>query len=85
MNQEALFIPEKAARGPTVSLSKFISAIQLQQRENGVGAKLGPLSQLGPGTTLVVCGEGFNERTVKVRVDEVCYFVFAQDIELATL
>ncbi len=83
MNQEALFIPYGAASGLTVSLSKSISAIRLQQKENGMGAELGAISQLGPGNTLVFCGEGFDERTVKVRVNDSFYFVFAEDVEFA--
>jgi len=83
INQEAIFIPDKAVGGATVSLSKSIAAVQLQQKENGVGAKLGLLGQLGPGTVLAVCGEGFDDRTVKVRVNDAFYFVFAQDVELA--
>ena len=85
MDEKALFIPDKAVSGLTVSLSKCISAIQLQQKENEIGAKLGTFSQLGPGSTLVLCGKGFDERTVKVRVDDLFYFVFAQDVEFATL
>ena len=85
ISQEALFIPDKAVTGTTVTLSKSISALQLQQKENGDGAQLGLLSQLGRGTVLVVCGTGFDERTVKVRVNDRFYFVFAQDVGFATL
>jgi hypothetical protein len=37
--------------------------------------------QLPRGATLEVCGDGFNERTVKVRTNNRYYFVFRQDIE----
>lgn len=80
MNSEVFFIPDSSLSGERVSLSKSISAIQLVQKENG-GAQLGSLSQLGPGTTVERCGDGFNERTAKVRANGQCYFVFRQDIE----
>lgn len=79
-----LFIPDDAVRGPTVLLSKAISAVHLEHQDDGVGTKLGLLSQLGAGTKLVVCGEGFDERTVKVKVNGQCYFVFLQDIASLT-
>jgi len=83
MNTEALFIPDAHVSGCKISLSKPISAIQLVRKENG-RVKLGPLRQLRPGTTLERCGDGFNERTAKVRVDGQCYFAFLQDIESQT-
>ncbi len=83
MNTEALFIPDARVSGPKVSLLKPISAIQLVKKENGQ-VKLGLLTQLRPGTTLERCGEGFNERTAKVRADGQCYFAFVQDIESQT-
>lgn len=84
VNQRALFIPEGAVEGPTFGLSKSISALPLEPEEHGNGARLGLLSQLGPGTKLVVCGEGFDDRTVKVRANGTCYFVFSQDIASST-
>lgn len=79
-NQGATFIPDAPSKGQTVWLSKSICAPQLEPKEHGNGAKLGLLAQLVPGMELVVCGEGFNERTVKVRANGVYYFVFSQDI-----
>ncbi len=80
MVPDPFFIPTKDIRGERIPLSRRISAIQLIQKEDG-RAKLGLLSQLGPGTTLERCGDGFNERTVKVRANGQCYFVFRQDLE----
>ena len=80
MDNSAFFIPDTTVGGETIALSKPISAIQLLRKENG-GAKLGLLSQLGPGTRVERCGDGFNERTAKVRANGQCYFVFRQDIE----
>ena len=80
MNASAFFIPNPEIHGETISLCKPISAIQLVTNETG-RAKLGLLSQLGAGITVERCGEGFNERTAKVRVNGLCYFVFVQDLE----
>ena len=63
-----------------VSLMRPICAIQTSVDESG-GGKLGLLVQLETGTTIQVCGEGFNERTVKVNANGRFYFVFLQDIE----
>lgn len=84
VNQKALFIPDGAIEGPKFRLARSISALPLEPEGHGNGAKLGLLSQLGPGTKLVVCGEGFDERTVKVRANGLCYFVFSQDIASLT-
>lgn len=80
MNNDAFFIPDTENDGERIFLSKGISAIQLVQKENG-RAKLGLLAQLGPGTTVQRCGKGFNERTVKVRVQGEFYFVFRHDLD----
>lgn len=75
----SLFIPGPDHHGEKFRLSKRISAIQLVAAEDG-GAKLGLLSQLGPGATVEICGKGFNERTVKVRSSHQYYFVFLEDL-----
>jgi hypothetical protein len=82
VNSEALFIPEPSASlQEACTLSKKIAAIQLVPTGVGNGeARLGTISQLLPGTRLHVCGEGFNEQTVKVRCKDGFYFVFLQDI-----
>jgi hypothetical protein len=80
VNTGAFFIPRADTHGQKVCLLKPISAIQLAEDDRG-RAKLGLLSQLGPGTTVECCGDGFNDRTVKVRVNNLCYFVFLQDLE----
>ncbi|MFL6353913.1 MAG: hypothetical protein ACJ74Z_18975 [Bryobacteraceae bacterium] len=84
VNSEALFIPEpRTYPQQTCTLSKKIAALQLVPTGGG-GARLGPMSQLEPGTCFYVCGDGFNERTVKVRSKDDCYFVFRQDIAADT-
>jgi hypothetical protein len=42
--------------------------------------KLGPLAQLEPGTPLEICGDGYNEITVKVKWLAETFFVFRQDL-----
>jgi hypothetical protein len=82
VNSEALFIPEPCTSlGESCTLLKKIAAIQLVPTGDGDGgARLGTISQLLPGTRLNVCGDGFNERTVKVRCEDGFYFVFWEDI-----
>jgi hypothetical protein len=82
MNMDALSIPDAAVCYKTVFLTKRVLAIRLATVEHG-GTKLGPLSRLGAGATLELCGDGFNERTQKVRMDGQYYFVLAQDLESA--
>jgi hypothetical protein len=64
-----------------ITLSKVIAAINIEQTENG-HTHLGLIGQLPQGAHLEVCGEGFNERTLKVRWEGRHYFVFVQDLEV---
>ena len=82
MDQSALFIPEDSSGGTPVTLLRPVSAIQLVKKKDGT-VKLGMLGQLGPGTKVVPCGKGFNERTIKVRAEGNHYFVFRQDVPSA--
>lgn len=75
----ALFIPHGSGAEKLLTLPRPISAIQLIQKEDGT-TKLGLLSQLSAGTEVRLCGDGFNERTIKVRAHGLCYFVFRQDV-----
>lgn len=79
VNSKALFIPEPSTSlEESCTLATKIAAIQLIPTSGG--ARLGTISQLLPGTRLNVCGDGFNEQTVKVRCEDGFYFVFWQDI-----
>jgi hypothetical protein len=80
LNTGDLFKPTPEQPCGKIALQKPISAIQVFQNEDGT-SRLGLLSKLGPGTALERCGDGFNERTVKVRVDGYCYFVFLQELD----
>jgi hypothetical protein len=85
INGAAFFIPDEGSGGKPVTLSRPISAIQLVRKEDG-SVRLGVLAQLRPGTQVVLCGTGFNERTVKVRAEGDCYyFIFRQDLESQAL
>lgn len=42
---------------------------------------MGTILQLPEGTQVRVCGDGFNERTVKVSWEGGFYFLFAEDLE----
>jgi hypothetical protein len=63
-----------------LTLSKNISAIPLVPSESGT-EKLGVITQLPAGATVDVCGDGFNERTAKVRYADRYFFVFLQDLQ----
>jgi hypothetical protein len=80
INRATFFIPDEDAGGNAVALSRTISALQLVRKEDG-SVKLGLLAQLSPGTQVVLCGSGFNDRTVKVRAHKEYYFIFRQDLE----
>lgn len=82
MNQEVFCIPDETMTGQRILLSKCISAVQLVPREDGRGnGMMGLISQLGPGTVVEICGEGFSEHTAKIRSNGQYYFVFLCDVE----
>ncbi len=66
--------------GDRYTVSDEICAMQLTP-SNSLIFKLGPLVTLPKSTQLEVCGEGFNDRTLKVRCNGSFYFVFIQDLE----
>ena len=74
------FKPSPEHAGEKIALQRAISAIQVFDNGDGT-SRLGLLSKLGPGTVLEPCGDGFNERTLKVRVNGYYYFVFLQDLD----
>ena len=63
------------------TLSKNIAAIQLLPGDGTGETRLGMITQLPSGAEVRICGEGFNERTVRVRWGGGYYFVFLQDLE----
>lgn len=64
----------------TFTLSQNISAIQALCDAEGM-VRLGTILQLPEGTQVRICGDGFNERTVKVIWEGAYYFVFLEDLE----
>ncbi|MBV9761192.1 MAG: hypothetical protein JO340_11560 [Acidobacteriaceae bacterium] len=42
---------------------------------------MGTILQLPAGTQVKVCGDGFNDRTVKVSSEGGYYFLFSEDLE----
>lgn len=77
--EDSLYKP-KMSNGPLSHfLAKNISAIELNGLENGQ-ARLGPVLQLPSGAPVEVCGDGFDERTVKIRSNGKYYFAFRSDL-----
>jgi len=79
VNRDMFFSSDADREGEKIPLLKSICALELVPQEHG-GAKLGLLLQLGAGITVEVCGDGFDDRTAKVRANGHCYFVFLQDL-----
>lgn len=80
LSEQILSIPESVYPMKTYILSRPIAAIRLTRTADGRRGKLGEIVQLQPGARLDCCGDGYNERTVKVHYAGTFYFVFLQDI-----
>jgi hypothetical protein len=61
-------------------LSRNIAAIQVVSADRET-SRLGVITQLPEGAQLDFCGDGFDDRTIKVNWQGCCYFVFLQDLE----
>lgn len=72
-------LPECFSIGTTIILTKDVSALELTRREN-VSGHFGVLAQISKGSTLEICGPGFNQRTYRVLCRNRLYFVFRQDL-----
>jgi hypothetical protein len=70
-----------ANESSTCMLPKNIAAIQVSCTEDGAMGSGGTFSELPEGAQVVISGDGFNSRTVKVEWQSRYYFVFLQDIE----
>ena len=75
------YLPDALIPRRTQTPDCTISAIQVLGVLNGK-PQLGAITQLPPRVVLEVCGEGFNDRTVKVRWDNSVFFVFRHDLYL---
>jgi len=58
-----------------------ISAVRFVVKGDGQVVHKG-VTQLELASRLLVCGEGFDHRTVRVKFDDEDYYVFRQDIRL---
>jgi hypothetical protein len=81
VNAAATSIPPSVKSARSWILRAKVSAIQIAATP--AGARLGQIVQLLPGSRLYLSGEGFNERTVKVRHKISFYFVFIDDLKRA--
>jgi hypothetical protein len=81
VNSEALYIPKDYLPQRARIVPRRICAIELIAGHNERG-RLGPITQLPQHAQLEICGDGFNERTVKVRCKDSFYFVFREDLEI---
>jgi hypothetical protein len=66
---------------PTQPQSATLCAMQANADSHGL-CKMGLLTQITPNFPIEVCGEGFNEKTVRVRVKGQFYFVFREDLRV---
>jgi len=80
-NEDSLFLPVETVDSPSFTLSGPVSAVQLIP--HGSRARLGPLVSLKEGQEIQLCGDGYNDRTLKVRLGEQFFFVFRRDLEMA--
>lgn len=67
--------------GPRLSKSCRLQRNVAALRVSTDPKSFGFLVELPVGVHVEVCGVGYNDRTVEVRLDDESYIVFAQDIE----
>jgi hypothetical protein len=79
---DVLSLPEVPIHARRYVLPDEIPALQLVATENG-RARWGPLVRLPRGAELSVLGVGFDDRTLRVRLDSCFYIVFKQDFDSA--
>ena len=70
---------EPALTEATITLKKDVSALEIVRKKNA-SEHFGVLAQISKGSSLEICGTGFNERTFKVRFQDRLFFVFRQDL-----
>jgi hypothetical protein len=82
MQQRSAFIPSDTYVESAQILTRKIPAIQLECEggQSTAEAKLGPILHLPAGSTVDLCGAGFNATTVKVRHHDAYFFVFHEDL-----
>lgn len=80
VDEQMLYMPKTETRVLSHLLARNISAIELTTGSTSGQSRLGPVQQLPYGSLLDVCGDGFNDRTVKIRSNGKYYFVFRSDL-----
>jgi hypothetical protein len=79
MSSDSIFVVGWIIPTSYYKLSKAISAFEIVYSDGGA-ERLGTICSLPGGADLETCGDGFNDRTLKVRCGQQCYFVFLQDL-----
>lgn len=59
--------------------SKLIAALQIVKDDNG-NDRAGAITQVSVTPEMKICGDGFNERTIKIALNNSTYYVFKQDL-----
>jgi len=80
LDASKLFFRTSSSGLPARILSPRISAVELTSDRHD-HPRLGRITQLVQSCAIEICGEGFNERTVKVRYENSFYFVFRADVK----
>lgn len=80
LDAKALSVPQYHVPVEVRIVPARISAIPVLAADDG--GRLGAITQLPRGAELQISGDGFNERTIKVRCQDSFYFVFRDDIEI---
>lgn len=79
-NLDILSLPDDVPAEQRYALSEDILAMEVVPSATGEWG-LGPVSKLPEGAEVEWCGQGFNDRTTKVRWRGKVYFVFLADLE----
>ncbi|HXE13143.1 MAG TPA: hypothetical protein VN633_13535 [Bryobacteraceae bacterium] len=58
---------------------KLIAALQISKDDKG-NECAGVLTQVNVTPEMKICGDGFNERTIKISLNDCTYYVFKQDL-----
>ena len=59
--------------------SKLVAALQIVKDDKG-NERAGLLTQVSVTSEMRICGDGFNEKTIKVALNDSTYYVFKQDL-----
>ena len=77
----ARFVAEWVVAQNSYKLTDAIPGFEIIAGEDGT-ERFGPVCRLPAGADLAACGDGFNQRSLKVQCGERRYFVFLQDLYL---